>query len=859
MLPGLAFVAVLRPQTRDSLLWDERLFLVGATSVASSAWVALFLAELGVFSTLRAAFLLGSLSIAMVVFRRDHVGNPLAGGRWRDGLPALVIVAISFALFARPSEYIVGGRDPGSYVAAMGVIGRTGAISHVDPVIQSIPREDISLFYADATSEPFRFTLDVFEDKPQVSWPRFMGFEVDHPLSGRVTPQFFHLFPAFGAYLFQTMGVRGALATPPIFGVLGALAAFLLGRRLFGLPVAFLGSLLLVTNVLQVWFSRYPASETMSQFLLLSGVFASVTATDLSASGRGRALYALAAAFLGLSCLVRIDSLLAVPVVVCYALIFLRRDRGLTAFLTVFGLLAAHAATHALLFSTRYAHQIVTRRYWNLGVSTWIALVATAGALTFFVARFRTVLVPWFARRGMTLRHLICGVLVVLVAYAMLLRGHLSAWAGGDGNAASLKSAGTLLSILRSLGFHRLAAHDAQAMVRLSWFLGLPLTLLAVAGLLLWVRQARAKDALPLALFLVFAVFYLYKIRVFNDYFFAMRRYIPLTLPFACLLAAFAVHEFYSYRSWWRRFAPLLAAAAFVASFINTWPLLTFQDWKGSVRFVSDIARRFGPKDIVVFEQPRNVHLLSLPLWALHGVQALEFRRFNPDPERLNHLVDAWRGRYDNIYFVNSYRTDVCGLFLERVQPFRFTSLEWEWTYDRVPSKPEPRVVDFAVFRLVRPESLRIPHSLVTDIGSVNDIQISGFYEGEASGDRNYRWTGACLDAKGNAVAAVYLPAMAPGDAIEIVSTSHLRPASAKAPVVTASLDGVSLGTFTPDSKWNAYRVDVPARLSAGSRVVTFSVPAWRPSNTDPSSTDTRDLGIMIDAIRIVPGHGPRP
>ena len=61
-----------------------------------------------------------------------------------------------------------------------------------------------------------------------------MGFPLERPETGRVVPEFFHLFPAFGAYLFQAMGVRGALATPPVFGVLGTLAVLLALRRLFG-------------------------------------------------------------------------------------------------------------------------------------------------------------------------------------------------------------------------------------------------------------------------------------------------------------------------------------------------------------------------------------------------------------------------------------------------------------------------------------------------------------------------------------------------------------------------------------------------------------------------------------------------
>jgi len=95
----------------------------------------------------------------------------------------------------------------------------------------------------------------------------FMGFPLERPETGRVYPEFFHLFPAFGAYLYAAMGVRGALATPAVFGVLGTLAVYFALRRLFGLGPALLGGLLLGGNAVQVWFARYPVSETVSQFL----------------------------------------------------------------------------------------------------------------------------------------------------------------------------------------------------------------------------------------------------------------------------------------------------------------------------------------------------------------------------------------------------------------------------------------------------------------------------------------------------------------------------------------------------------------------------------------------------------------
>ncbi len=861
LLPGLGFLSLVRASDRDRLPLDEKLFFTGAISVAASSWIALLLAEFGVFGTVRAAVVeIALLSVVLLLARALGRRPAWPLGRPERAaalLPALFVLALAFLLQARPSEYIVGGRDPGAYVAAMGVIARTGAITHLDPVVASIPAGDLSLFYANLDEPPFRFTLDGDDDHPQPSWPRFMGFELDHPKSGWITPQFFHLFPAFGAYLFETMGVRGALATPPILGILGTLAAFFLGRRMFGTTVAVLGALGLATSVLQVWFARYPVSEGFSQFLILAGLLAQ----RLDSESETRAFGWLSGGLFGLSLLVRIDSvLLLLPLALFVAVQFASRpDRWksrVASLLIPFTALLAHAAIHAVFFSKRYAHQILTRRYWNHPPSFWLGLAAVALAAAWLVYRMGPRWMNHLSRNQKSYRTAVLAVLGLAVIYALALRPSLSAWAGGDGNPREerLSDPGPL----QALGFHRLAAHDAQALRRYSWFVGAPGLALALFGLALFIKRARANDLLALAVLLVFSGFYFYKIRVFNDYFFAMRRYVPVTLPFTFILGALAVVTLARGSKHLRMAGALAGLVALNASVANTWPILSYVDWKGSVRFVADVARRFGPRDVVLFEQPKSIHLLSLPLWGLYGANALEFRRFNPDPERLAHLMAAWRTVYRNIYFVTSYRTDVCGLFLERTQTFRFTSAEFEWTYDRVPSKPEPRVVEFFLSRVIEPETLKVTTDAVIDIGGSGDLQTSGFFEREATGERTYRWTGGCLDERGNATGSIYVPAASAGDHVRIRATAHLRPPTAKPARVKAFFNEVPVGEFTADGTWRDFEIILPSPLPKGSKILRLDVPAWRPTNTDPLATDTRDLGIMVDSIEVV-AHPARP
>jgi hypothetical protein len=239
-------------------------------------------------------------------------------------------------------------------------------------------------------------------------------------------------------------------------------------------------------------------------------------------------------------------------------------------------------------------------------------------------------------------------------------------------------------------------------------------------------------------------------------------------------------------------------------------------------------------------------------------VNVLELARFNPDPDRLRHLLDAWRGRHRNLYFVKTYRTDLCGLFLKREGDYTFGTREWERTLDRAPVKAEPRGLTFTVSRVVPPEELQVPALDELDIGGSDDFQVSGFFDKEGGADRTYRWTGAC--------ASVYLPGLRPGSTLVVTATADKRPADR--PVqVRVSVNGVAAGAFTPGTTWGDHRIAVPESLPPGPPVLRLDVvdavtgrsAPWRPENTLPGSHDGRDLGIMLDRIRIDGGVTPGP
>jgi hypothetical protein len=859
LLPGLTVLALLREgrgliprEPFAETAFDEALFLAVALSVMASAWTALVLAELGRFSLLLAAALLGAACGAALFAGRRRLAAPLPRPRsWREVVPAATVLAVALVLQARPTEYLLGGRDPGTYVAAMAVIARTGGIAYTDPVVLSIPAEDVDLFFREPVAADY-------------NWGRFMGFPLERPETGRVVPEFFHLFPAFGAYLFQAMGVKGALATPPIFGVLGTLAVFFALRAVLSPAPALLAALLLAVNVVQVWFARYPVSEGVSQML----IFTALLAAHRWERSRSLAFGVLTGVALGLSLLVRIDGVLIAAPLAAYLLV--RRARGeldgrqAAAVLLPFAALALHAAFHAAVFARKYVVSIATRPYWHQPPAVWL-LAGGAIALTVF-ALYRWG--PALGRRAEAhsdaLRSGVALAVVFVALYAAFLRPALSAWAGADGNDPA-RAVGSLRPIFDTLGFTRLAAHDAQSFVRLGWFvtpLGLALGVLGLAAL---VRDGRREYLFPVLTALSFSAFYFYKLRVYNDYFFALRRFVPVILPLGLGFAAYLLIRMAAAGSWRRLAAGLMALGLGASYLLRTAPLVSYVDWKGSVRFVADVARRFGPDDVVIFEQKESIHLLSLPLWAVHGVNVLELARFRPDPERLQHLIGAWRGRYRNIYFVHTWREPVCGVFLQDMAggPYRFGTWEWERAYGRPPQGPEPRGLEFTVSRVVPPEDLQVPALPEVDVGASDDFQVSGFFQKERDADgRTYRWTGPCAE--------VYLPGARDGGRVTVTASAGQRPADLPPSEVRVSLSGAALGRFTVGPEWSAHTLDLPAERPPGPPRLRFDVVdpvtrrprTWRPARSVPGSDDTRDIGVKVDRITILhsaPGGAPSP
>src|SRR5204863_551593 len=95
---------------------------------------------------------------------------------------------------------------------------------------------------------------------------------------GHVIGQFPHLFPASIAIGYGLDGLTGARRATGAWAMLGVLAVYFAGARLFGRAAAAAAAALLALNVIQVWFARYPNAAVVMQPLLFAALLANARA-----------------------------------------------------------------------------------------------------------------------------------------------------------------------------------------------------------------------------------------------------------------------------------------------------------------------------------------------------------------------------------------------------------------------------------------------------------------------------------------------------------------------------------------------------------------------------------------------------
>ncbi len=691
-VPGRLTVAIFCGSSRR--FDGDRLALAFSSLVlglAISGWLALVLAELGLFSAgvLFATWLILTLVLIGLLFwrRREsgliqaqilepqvNPGIPLLKflPKWSEHLFLAMWFIAALWLFFRPHQYIIGGADAGVYVNLAATISRSGSI-----IIEAQTLAELNPALYPALLRPLPERDRGTEVAPYYIFP---GFYVTDAGSGEITPQFYPLHPVWQAVAYELGGVQPTLLMTGLWALLGGLAIYLTIRLIAGWEAAAIGLTGLSLVALQVWFARYPTTESLTQFLL----WASLWSTLLWLSGRRpRALWALLAGLtLGEVLLVRIDTyfLLIVPLFAWFYLRWggrWRRDDWW--FFIPTGLLAVHSLVHAQVQSTPYFYNTFSYGLNLLRVNWLIPLLAIfiGGAVLIMFGRFRR----YTSDLGRYRRPIVLaasGTLIILVIYGWFIRpaiGDLGAsrdyWYAGGQIPTQL---------------------DRENLVRLAWYLSPIGIVLAVSGMCLLIWKADLRTTLLLIVGLLFSVLYLWRIQANPHQIYTMRRYIPVVLPFSVVATSYLFDWLMRQKRKYLAVSGLLLSVIWLVSLAwNARGFVSQVDYQGVLAQMDQFDSQLEPNSILLFNDQNPItlgDLVGTPLRYIYGHDVFSIRDTDAlDEQSFREMISTWKGEGRMVYMVGDPGSlDKSGLRFDELFTSTFSSLQLEASYERKPT-----------------------------------------------------------------------------------------------------------------------------------------------------------------------------
>ncbi|MCW2777717.1 MAG: hypothetical protein JWN17_1442 [Frankiales bacterium] len=612
----------------------------GALLVVSlSAWAALVLAHVG-HHTAPGVFALAAAALVVVVVLAARSGR----GRFRvrADVPGLVVAvgcaAVAAALTFPGFSYGVVDKDPGVYVAHAASIARTGSYAFVDPLLGSAAPVQLA--------GPGARLPGVWIHGQKAA----DGSCGPHADGCTIVPQFYHLWPAWLATSYELGGHRALFWTVPVPAVLSVLLLVALLRRAgdallgsrrgpAGLAAGAAGGLLLATNMLEVWQSRFPTTEVLAQSLYLGALLGVVVALQTG----WRPAAGLAGLWVGIGWLNRADGVLLVVMAVGVgALLLAVRRWDARAWWGAAGLAAVlpHALRQAYDYAAYYsaANQVPTEKVLAATCVGLLLAGAAIGLADRAVARRRGGGLVALAQVRRV--QVVLGALVTLGAAGLLTLGYLRPRLFGE-------------DTFDYLG-RTVRSFDEQIMARLTWFFTLPgfgLMLLGVAVVALrrWRASVWAVVLPTLALFPLYA----YSARNSTRLLWWTRRYVPTVMPGILVLVALALAFGFVWRHRGRallRVPSVLALGGLLAVFLSqSLPLRSHDEWKGSVQVAEQVSALSPGKTGLYLWEPNQgcctgpTQLFATPVWLAEGeVSAL----LPVDPANRAVVIADYRKRF---------------------------------------------------------------------------------------------------------------------------------------------------------------------------------------------------------------------
>lgn len=543
--------------TRWGLInWLEFGTLVAILGLLALALGGLVLAMLGWFHVVPVAIV--SLAILLALLRiwswaADTA--PYRGGLSdaRISLVLLMVVGLATAVNAKySSEHLFLDRDPGVYVTTARWLTTDGSL------------------LVDAGNGVFEAAGAL-----ELASPGYYDSRGD----GKLYPQFLHALPVVLAAAWWVGGSWLMFKTTAVLSGLALLAFFALGRRVVAPWLALIAVGALAVNLVQVYFARDAYTEILTQVFLFGGLWALMVAREPMHSGRAL----LAGLLFGAAAMTRIDALMYLAPLGTYLMIELWTSGAVRT--TVRNNYAAPVAAGAAIagglawldlrfFSPDYLA--------NLQAEVTLALLAVGSIVGVWLLGLLLQPKEWFVRLLRRQREAIglgLAVLIVVGAVALyVVRPHIQ-----KDTVDAFIGPVAQLQQREGLDIEPDRLYSEFSLRWLGWYLGLPALGLGLLGWAWSSRQAvlgGMRRLLPfLLIFSMVTIVYLWKPTITPDHLWAMRRFLPVTIPGLLLLGVWTLDQLRGRTVWHHIPARWLMAVAvgslILPAAIFTAPLVT--------------------------------------------------------------------------------------------------------------------------------------------------------------------------------------------------------------------------------------------------------------------------------------------
>lgn len=479
----------------------------------------------------------------------------------------LVAVTVSVYGWIAPHEHILTGRDSGTYIATAAWIANEGTLfmSVGDPILE----------------------------ETQVVYESIGFFSLGD--GDQLRPQFLHIWPSLMAFAAAISGgVNGAFTMTPLVAGVGILAMFAFARKLLSARTALFSTMVFAATLPFAYFYRAPFSETLAFTFLFGGLWA----LEEARARKSLQIATVAGILIGAVAVVRIDGVVVLL--------------GMTAYYMV-AKVNSESASEA-----RPPDLGVIERSWN--IAALMLVVAMLDGLVFaphyladhgsliagvliLILALRAITKP-FGRLYRKYRATLANVAAVLMAaffvYAGLLRPYVEKPTRSDiyGIEGLQLAAGVAVEPLRS--------YAELSVSWLVWYLGIPLVVLGLTGLVLEMRRVLLSPASPGGTFVtmatVFTILYVYRPSINPDQIWAMRRFLPLVMPALVILALLLATRLTLRLKRWRA----LAMAVLCATLILPVSIATARpgidpEFAGAAKELASACDTLGEGSLIVF------------------------------------------------------------------------------------------------------------------------------------------------------------------------------------------------------------------------------------------------------------------